>query len=153
MLWGAYGANVVHMSFLQEWMAAAVGLPVGDYYQFSNNFHLYTDNEMVQKLLETPPTSSYDFYSTDLAWPLAILQEGEDAEQFLFQCQRFVSLPDEVPEGNYFLRNVAHPLRMAYNARKAGQPWRQHLEPIPQCDWKLAFTQWTDRREQPNESQ
>lgn len=43
MLWGCYGANAVHFSILQEYMAARIGVPVGVYRQVSNNLHLYTD--------------------------------------------------------------------------------------------------------------
>lgn len=43
IIWGAYGANAVHFSFLLEFIAAAVGIPMGLYRQFSNNFHLYTN--------------------------------------------------------------------------------------------------------------
>lgn len=42
-VWGAYGANAVHFSVLQEYMAARIGVSVGTYYQVSNNFHVYTD--------------------------------------------------------------------------------------------------------------
>jgi len=43
MIWGAYGANAVHFSMLQEYMAAAIGCPIGQYWQMSNNFHTYLD--------------------------------------------------------------------------------------------------------------
>ena len=39
ILWGAYGANAVHFSFLQEYMAGRIGCAVGLMYQFSNNWH------------------------------------------------------------------------------------------------------------------
>ena len=42
MIWGAYGANAVHMSVLLEYMAGMLGYGVGAYYQFSNNLHAYT---------------------------------------------------------------------------------------------------------------
>ena len=41
MIWGAYGANAVHMSMLLEYMAAMTGFQVGIYYQISNNLHAY----------------------------------------------------------------------------------------------------------------
>ena len=53
MIWGAYGANAVHMSMLQEFVAGALGVDVGFYTQFSNNFHMY---EKHFDLLESPPT-------------------------------------------------------------------------------------------------
>lgn len=41
MIWGAYGANVVHFSVLQEFMASAIGCGLGSYWQISNNYHAY----------------------------------------------------------------------------------------------------------------
>lgn len=43
MLWGAYGANAVHMSLLQEYIANRVGVQVGSYTQMSDSFHVYLD--------------------------------------------------------------------------------------------------------------
>lgn len=40
-VWGAYGANAVHFSVLQEFIAAACGMQTGRMIQFSNNFHAY----------------------------------------------------------------------------------------------------------------
>lgn len=41
MAWGAHGANAVHFSFLQEYLADRIGVGVGSMYQLSNNYHLY----------------------------------------------------------------------------------------------------------------
>lgn len=41
IIWGAYGANAVHFSVLQEYLAARIGVDVGTFYQVSNNFHAY----------------------------------------------------------------------------------------------------------------
>lgn len=43
IVWGALGANAVHFSVLQEYMAAAIGVRVGRYYQISSNLHAYED--------------------------------------------------------------------------------------------------------------
>lgn len=43
IIWGAYGANAVHFSFLLEYVAAAIGVPMGRYYQISCNWHGYVD--------------------------------------------------------------------------------------------------------------
>jgi hypothetical protein len=40
-VWGAYGANAVHFSVLQEFIAAAAGMQTGRMIQLSNNFHAY----------------------------------------------------------------------------------------------------------------
>jgi len=41
-MWGAYGANAVQFSMLQEFVACAVGVEVGCYRQVSDSFHVYT---------------------------------------------------------------------------------------------------------------
>ena len=42
LVWGMLGANVVHFSILQEYLACRLGLEVGVYNQFTNNLHVYT---------------------------------------------------------------------------------------------------------------
>lgn len=51
MVWGAYGANVVHMSILHEYVAAQTGLKLGSYFQASSNLHLYLDLSPVMSKL------------------------------------------------------------------------------------------------------
>ena len=141
ILWGAYGANVVHFSVLQEVIAAGCGVPVGVYRQFSNNWHAYLENEQVQHFLTSPPLESYDAYG--LCQPYPLVQPWETVEDFLADCEVFVQDNGALLRTD-FMNKVAQPLRYAYLARKAGQPWR--LETIADCDWKLAFKQWTERR-------
>lgn len=43
MIWGAYGANVVQFSMIQEYVAAHLHIPIGEYTQVSNSFHVYTE--------------------------------------------------------------------------------------------------------------
>ncbi len=48
-IWGTYGANAVHFSMLQEYMAHRIGVEMGTMTQISVNFHAYT------KILDTMP--------------------------------------------------------------------------------------------------
>ena len=41
IVWGACGANAVHMSYLHELVAASTNLRQGTYYVMSNNLHIY----------------------------------------------------------------------------------------------------------------
>jgi thymidylate synthase len=50
-IWGAFGANAVHMSMLHEVVAVSSRLAVGTYYQFTNNLHAYYDNPKMEQLL------------------------------------------------------------------------------------------------------
>jgi thymidylate synthase len=43
IIWGAYGANAVHFSFLLEYMARWIECQVGTYTQISVNYHAYLD--------------------------------------------------------------------------------------------------------------
>lgn len=43
LIWGALGANAVHFSLLQEYLAARIGVHVGRYNQVTNNLHVYTE--------------------------------------------------------------------------------------------------------------
>ena len=49
MLWGAYGANAVHMSVLQEYVATALNVSIGTYTQMSDSLHIY-ENKQWKKL-------------------------------------------------------------------------------------------------------
>ena len=60
LIWGALGANVVHFSFLQEYLAAHIGVEAGVYNQFTNNLHVYTSRFEPEKwLADTTP----DYYN------------------------------------------------------------------------------------------
>lgn len=43
VVWGCYGANAVHFSFLLEYMALWIGVPMGTYTQVSVNWHGYVE--------------------------------------------------------------------------------------------------------------
>jgi len=142
ILWGCYGANVVHFSVLQEVIAHAVSRPVGVYRQFSNNWHAYLGNPMVQDFLDIVPVEEWDYYMTAAVAPTPILQGNEQYEHLLEDCK-------QLTEGyrsmrTHFMRNVAVPLRDAYLARKAGENinWLE----VPDNDWGLAFKHWCERR-------
>lgn len=138
MLWGAYGANAVHMSMLQELMALELGIPIGRYYQFSNNFHVYLDVPGVRNKLLYPPPKFGGFYPEQV-W---LLERGESIDMFLRDCERFFR--GENTQCAFFTK-VAHPMKTAYEFRKAGNPW--NLDQMANCDWKWAFQQWIDRRD------
>lgn len=67
MLWGAYGANAVQFSILQEYVASMVGAKVGVYRQISDSLHVYLDGpggelwEKVKRYI-TPATFVDPYY-------------------------------------------------------------------------------------------
>ncbi len=153
ILWGCYGANVVHMSMLQELIACWLKKPMGMYRQFSNNFHAYSDNAQVAEFLLSPPMDE-DWYSRKepigdgvVPYPLIDYGKGDNPLLFLDECTKFCENPDFKPTSS-FLYEIARPLRSIYLSRKAGVTgWRDVLYAMPSHnDWVVATRQWCDRR-------
>lgn len=144
MLWGAYGANAVHMSMLQELIAHALFREMGVYRQFSNNFHLYTDNKMAQDMLATPPRYKIgeDPYDSKVCW-VPLISGGEVWSDFVYDCEAIVY--GDIIFRTAFFHTVVRPLRELYLARKVGQVISVPDE-LKQTDWGLAFHEWTERR-------
>jgi len=137
-LWGAYGANAVHMSFLQEVVAAGAGLPVGEYTQMSNNFHAYTDVKMAADFLQMPPAVE-DTYAFGV--PVLDIMQDNDVFGFMQQCGLFCM---GKPTDNAFLESVARPMYDYYLRRK--EPGANiFLETMPHCDWRVAALAWHGR--------
>lgn len=148
-IWGCYGANVVHFSFLQEYMANRIGVDVGVYYQVSNNLHLYTEFEISQRYIKaeeepglvqspadpalyTKPLHNYRARQGALAWidryhgseycviPMSL---GAQAPGFEDDLQELVSNfknNRRLVYKSQFLNEVVEPMRVAYTEWKAG---------------------------------
>ena len=140
-VWGLLGANVVHMTMLQEFISIATRIPLGFYQVFANNLHVYPDLvKNFDKLWGRPV--KHDHYNPD-HWDEAyvtaepILLNGEEPSGFLRECQRFIENPHS-DFGYYFLNRTAGPM---YDAWKVGVPGPVIESP----DWKLASEQWLKR--------
>lgn len=162
MVWGAYGANAVHFSVLQEYIAAMVGVPVGCYWQVANNFHGYLST--IGKAGEEWPwgqsglvgTSGKflpDPYGAGRVRPMPMFTGLTEAEA-LDDIEMFLKNPARVGIRSDFLRKVACPMVMAHRAYKR---WgglegissaREVLDQMPaDNDWRAGAALWLDNRE------
>lgn len=148
--WGAYGANAVHFSFMQEFVACSVGLPIGEYRQVSNNFHLYLELYDAAKYVLNPPDESHDLYSSGLVKPYPLMGNMM-CFSFLEDCENFCV--DPFREWRYnspFFHEVARPVALVARARKLkisdGRDVASKL--IKAEDWSRAVLDWIDRREE-----
>lgn len=142
-IWGAYGANAVHMSVLHEWMAATLNVGMGKYYQVSNNFHAYTDTLAKYPVFD----QRIDPYRTAHArpWPMP------GGWAFLEDCEQWVTFagaagPDAPWRTTYFAQ-VVLPLERGHCAFKA-KDYQTALAEVERCvaeDWRLAATQFIER--------
>jgi hypothetical protein len=157
LLWGALGANVVHMSMLQEYIANASGYEVGTYTQFSNNMHVY---------LDVLPTSKFgDFNNCDLyptidpfaLVPLIDTDVGETMADFDADLQQFFDVYDlnqYIDNGvDYitgFFNKVVEPMASAWKQRNLPNmregDWNSVTGDIASADWRYACEAWLQRR-------
>ena len=163
MVWGAYGANAVHFSVLQEYLAAMVGVPVGCYWQVANNFHGYLAT-LGKAGAEWPWGQSGlvgssgqflpDPYGSGAVKPMPMFGDGLTQEEVLDDIEMFLREPARDDIRSAFLRQVACPMVMAHRAYKR---WggldgvssaREVLEQMPaDNDWRAGATLWLNNRE------
>jgi thymidylate synthase len=142
VIWGAYGANAVHFSMLQEFMAAMVGYEVGIYRQFSNNFHIY---EPHWPLMHDIEWSMPEGYSQDIH---PLVDKDEPYDIFMRDVDLFLRDPISFVPETSFLREVARPMAQAilYRKGKHGTGLEFITHARQSNDWITAGTDWIQRR-------
>lgn len=149
MWYGAYGANAVHFSVLQEFVAGAVGVPIGVYRQYSHNLHLYTELYDAKKYLACPPNpDAYDKYRQGVE-PMSLGVTPDNWEDWLGMAELFCLDPYKYdPRMPDFLTEVCHPMAMVSKIRKSkagdGYGWARSIHAR---DWQMATLDWVERRE------
>jgi hypothetical protein len=127
VVWGCYGANAVHFSFLQEYMAARIGVQVGTYYQISNNWHLY--DAVADKFL--PDDTGY-YPGT---YPIVEQWQTWDAD-----LSKFFTDPQGAAYSNPFFLEVALPMWEAhrYHRNRKTVEALAKVSQIKAPDWQRA---------------
>jgi hypothetical protein len=164
-IWGIVtGANIVHLSFFQEYVAGALGRRAGAWSHVSNNLHVYTDNPQWAKMRDDKET--HDLYSGDfLISDQLIPNEGMHS---MFDTSLLVlagSMHKAVEDGttlqigsvmmNFlfehlpFFGHTAVPVFNAWQLRKQGAKREEILDMLRRVrseDWAIACTHWMERR-------
>lgn len=152
---GALGANVVHFSLLQEYIAAGVGVPVGKYWQVSSNLHVYmNDFEKFRDLAIHAP----DPFRTIERCPYAqgIVQTTSVIDIPLKEWEEDLAMwmknPVKVGLRSQFFLRTATPMFMAHKAHKKGDTEGAieivQSQMLEHSDWKLACLEWLQRRKE-----
>ena len=146
IIWGAYGANAVHFSVLQEYLATAIGVEIGNYYQISNNFHAYRDelSKMEERTKRDLFFGLFDdrYHADDIpTTPLV-----DNPATFLQECGRILEHPEARGMDNKFLSGTVGPALMAHQNYKSGYPAESRLAEMEAEDWRIACTEWINRR-------
>jgi hypothetical protein len=158
-IWGCYGANAVHMSFLLEYMAMRIELPMGVYRQFSNNFHAYLDVFSREKLQSIADECAELLDGPPLPVTGPAIEPGfdEDLKWFMPWARKHIAhIPEgfswpkapKVPMKTAFFAGVVVPMFIAWNYHKERLPVQALTEAskIAAPDWRRACTEWLLRR-------
>jgi hypothetical protein len=144
MIWGAYGANAVHMSMLHEYVAAKLGLKMGKYYQISDSFHVYTSGPGGEVWRRVAEETNYDLYRVGqvAAAPMECekAEWDEDLKNF-FETFDAGEVPEDREYKTDWWRTTPVPLWKGFVARDMTQ--------ISRCkspDWRRACQAWLRRR-------
>lgn len=160
MVWGTYGANAVHFSFLLEVLAARIGVPSGIYTHVSMNTHVYERHwSLLEKLRTYAPDvmSGMRLCDTDPyakgfvgAYPVV-----KDARTFDQDCRLALEGATRGYSNPWF-PDVFLPMVEAWRIfkRNADKNKRadlalQRLEGCRATDWALAGREWLERRKTP----
>ena len=148
LVWGLFGANVVHFSFLQEYMAAKLDVEVGWYTHFTNNLHVYTENNSGWHPKEWLGAVGDD-YERGSIHPMDRVDLVNQGDAFDKECQDFVDNWMTHAYHEPFLRNVAQPMCRAFMAHKARdyQEAFVRASQIQAKDWRMAVDDWLWKRE------
>lgn len=166
IIWGAYGANAVHFSFLLEYMSAMCGIPMGVYRQFSNNFHIYTNIVPRDELMVlarnvestdpylTPQSMGGSLKTFTVPSPRRVplvsdgdIWESELAEFSAWDGSGPLGIEDRFTEP--FFKGVAAPMYRAYIdgfKQKNYELALDYASSIKDDAWRRACVDWLTRR-------
>jgi hypothetical protein len=166
-IWGTYGVNAVQFSILQEYLAARLCVRIGDYYQISNNFHLYTNNDYWKWFadhhvhgypVDENPYNSTDVESTPLFLPETVHDVEFDIRGLFVYYDKHGNTStfnwvDDIYNNTHFkselFPTVVLPMLSSYAAYKRGANYESMRMPLRlmrrKCDWRIACEKWIDR--------
>lgn len=137
IMWGMLGANVVHMTVLQEVMAARLGVGMGHYTVMTSNAHFYVEKHDLKAQRDAALTY-YDRYGDpnvsyyDIKFPDMSFWDIRSACSAALETRK-------APEGTW-LADVVCPAMEAYLDRSNGCLDKVQLIKAP--DWRIACHEW-----------
>lgn len=152
IIWGCYGANAVHFSFLLEYMASCIGVKVGTYTQISVNWHAYRN--IYDKMFDERDLTLCPYEVGDVQpYPLMSVpkhQWDKDVRAFVTSDGRPPIMLRDFHDP--FFREVAYPIVQAHTIfkdRNDEARFPSAIEAVEECaasDWQLACKDWLARR-------
>lgn len=153
IIWGALGANLVHMSLFHEYVATKLGVPMGAYEQISNCMHVYTDGhpgDIYRAILKDETLC--DYYPCDSSPSMKGIDEDvEDLFYHIGNCNTVVDMASGFMQ-NYrseFFEKLFIPTMLIYllhKLKRDDEAMHILVGSDIQEDWKRASRNWLDLR-------
>jgi len=157
VIWGAYGANVVQFSMLQEYIATKLGIEVGTYTQISDSFHAYIENPQFETMIlwsnEVAKMKAVpDLYRMVYIQPYPIMDVPDkwDEDAKIFVDHSLYGIQDNAEYKLYrnkWFRKVACPMFLCWKQHKINGTGLSKTNLIQATDWRKAAEQWFAKRE------
>jgi len=157
IIWGCYGANAVHFSYLQEYVAARLGRNVGTYWQVSDNWHAYVDvfeplRPLADKVHQLHRVVQWENpYDNVQPYDLFMV----NAERWEQELATFLDVGAKaMGYQEPFFRRVALPMVLAHDAHKQHDYELALVRAggIGATDWRRAVIEWLQRRRQKHDA-
>lgn len=151
ILWGAYGANAVHFSFLLEYMAHQIGCPAGTYTQISVNWHGYVNTlEQVKYLRPKMDKAGYTENPYDKINYVPMTGDLDGEIRYLLQEVDMNFVGGNTSDEYFF--HMAWTVLYCHQLYREREAPHKYIDPFHilknerQCDWVVAATEWIERR-------
>lgn len=146
LVWGLCGANVVHMSYLLEYVASNLGVEVGHQYHVSNNLHIYTETNSRFNPKDWGKYVSHDqnFYLQNE--PMRLNEGGPISTAAI--CTIADNVDGEFKTDCLYADTVVRPMLKAFAAHKERNydDALAHCQDINSKDWKYVSEAWITKR-------
>lgn len=154
LIWGAYGANAVHFSVLQEYMAAKIGCDIGKYWQTSFNTHIYHDphlslmDSMAARAPQLPHQRACPYSTEQVSHHPMISISPTDWDR---ELREFIKTEKVDNLTDPFIIHVISPMWLAWKAFKTTVSKRHELaldilSNVTASDWRRVCSAWIIRK-------
>lgn len=160
IIWGAYGANAVHMSIMGEVVAGLAGMRLGAYYQMSNNWHVYLDP--YARIMGVEPSTdgspvdvlmlhADNRYASGAIKNLVPIASSQiEAEDVLLDARDFMARRAMMQNvRTSWFEGVVVPMQKVHDLWKEGAAEKALHVLHDECwadDWRTAAREWINRR-------
>lgn len=144
VVFGLTGANAVHLTILQEFLARAIGVKMGPWNHFSNNAHIYEMHwGLMNEAAKTPYPHWYPYSGTQ---PLLAAEESH--LDFLQDCSDLCDGQDDDFRTRFFDETVA-PMVQGWHKWRRDEDLQGAIYDascVEANDWRLASVAWLKRK-------